>query len=406
MSSEKVTFAGSSQQLLTGVLERPDHGPQRALAVFAHCFTCGKSSVAATRISRALAQQGIATLRFDFTGLGESEGDFGRGGFSSNVDDIVAAVHWMEATIGAPTLLVGHSLGGTAAMAAAARLSGIRAVCTIGSPASADHVLHHFADAQQDGEGRIRVTLGGRAFHLDPTFIEDLQRQGADAPAVRPRTALLVMHAPGDKVVGIEQAQGLFKAALHPKSFISLDDADHLLTRQADAQYAADLIGAWSSRFLPQADQRDDAPVDLHDGEVWVGEHDHVFWRSMRAGVHHLDADEPRQVGGGDRGPDPYELLLMSLGACTSMTLRQYAVRKGYALQDVQVRLRHERVHAADCLDCGDREGQVDRLQRQLLLIGPLSEEQRQDLLRVADRCPVHRTLDKRSVITTQLITD
>ena len=406
MSSEKVGFAGSSQGLLVGVLERPDHAPLQALAVFAHCFTCGKNSLAATRISRALAQQGIATLRFDFTGLGESEGDFGRGGFSSSVADIVAAVHWMQSTIGMPALLVGHSLGGTAAIAAAARLDGIRAVCTLGAPATADHVLRHFGPTKSEEDGQIQVDLGGRAFRIAPAFIEELQAQAHENPVKGLRAALLVMHAPSDAVVDIGEAQDLFKAARHPKSFISLDDADHLLTRPADAQYAADLIGAWASRFLPMRAERNDAPSDLRAGEVWVGEHDHAFWRSMRAGPHHLNADEPKEVGGGERGPDPYELLLMSLGACTSMTLRQYAKRKGYALKDVQVRLRHERAHATDCQECGDRSGQVDHVTRQLLLSGPLSESQRQDLLRIADRCPVHRTLENHPVITTTLIRD
>ncbi len=406
MSSEKVTFAGSSQHPLAGVLERPDHGPVRAYAVFAHCFTCSKNSLAATRISRALAQHGIATLRFDFTGLGDSEGDFGRGGFSSNVSDIVAAVDWMQSTVGAPTLLVGHSLGGTAAIAAATRLSGIRAVCTLGSPASASHVLRQFCDARRDDDGQIQVTLGGRPFQLAPAFVEELQVQPTGNAARALRAALLVMHAPGDTVVAIDQAQELFKSALHPKSFISLDDADHLLSRAADAQYAADLIGAWASRYLAAAVETDDAPADLGSGEVWVGEHDQVFWRSMRAGPHHVDADEPKAVGGGERGPDPYELLLMSLGACTSMTLRQYARRKGYPLEDVQVRLRHRNVHATDCEECADRTGQIDQLERQILLSGPLSEVQRQDLLRIANRCPVHRTLENHPVITATLIRD
>lgn len=320
--------------------------------------------------------------------------------------DIVAAVHWMQSTIGMPALLVGHSLGGTAAIAAAARLDGIRAVCTLGAPATADHVLRHFGPTKSEEDGQIQVDLGGRAFRIAPAFIEELQAQAHENPVKGLRAALLVMHAPSDAVVDIGEAQDLFKAARHPKSFISLDDADHLLTRPADAQYAADLIGAWASRFLPMRAERNDAPSDLRAGEVWVGEHDHAFWRSMRAGPHHLDADEPKEVGGGERGPDPYELLLMSLGACTSMTLRQYAKRKGYALKDVQVRLRHERAHATDCQECGDRSGQVDHVTRQLLLSGPLSESQRQDLLRIADRCPVHRTLENHPVITTTLIRD
>lgn len=406
MSSEHVTFAGSHESLLAGVLERPDHEAPRAFAVFAHCFTCGKNALAATRISRALAQQGIATLRFDFTGLGDSEGDFGRAGYSSNVADIMAAVHWMQSTVAAPSLLVGHSLGGTAALEAASRLDGIRAVCTIGAPASANHLLKHFKNTKQTEDGRTLVTLGDRSFALTPEFIEELETSVHDGSTRALRSALLVMHAPGDTVVEITQAQTLFKGALHPKSFISLDNADHLLTNPDDARYAADMIAAWVSKFLPPSLSKDSSPLDLRTGEVWVGEHNHQFWRAMRAGPHHIDSDEPREVGGADHGPDPYELLLMSLGACTSMTLRQYALRKGYALKDVQVRLQHERVHADDCQTCEEHNGLVDHIHRQILLNGPLNEAQRQDLLRVADRCPVHRTLTNHPMITTAIIRD
>lgn len=407
MSSQQVKFVGSSQQTLAGVIEWPEHGAARAYTVFAHCFACGKNSLAAVRISRALAARGIATLRFDFTGLGGSDGEFGHGGFASNVADLVAAAHWMAATHGAPSLLIGHSLGGTAALLAARALPTVNAVCTIGSPASGDHILRHLVVEPAQGQGDVTVTLAGRSFAATTSFIESFRHEGDTALPQRGRQALLIMHAPTDQIVQIEEAQRLFKAARHPRSFVSLDDADHLLTRAEDASYAADIITAWAHRYLPlAADAPDGVPADLRDGEVWIGEHDHAFWRAMHAGRHHIDADEPPSLGGGGRGPTPYDLLLMSLGACTSMTLRQYARRKGYALEDVQVRLRHDRLHARDCAECADRDGKVERITREVAVRGPLSDDQRTDLLRIADRCPVHRTLEGSPVITTRLLRD
>lgn len=405
MISQRVSFAGAAQQNLAGVLELPQHGPVRAYAVFAHCFACGKNAMAAVRISRALARQGIATLRFDFTGLGESEGDFGGSGFSTNVADLVAAVHWLGATHGAVSLLIGHSLGGTAAVLAAQQLLCIQAVCTIGAPASANHILRYLVTTPSQDAGEVAVMLGGRSFVVSSRFVEEFRQLDAIAVSGDAPRALLVMHSPGDQVVGIDQAQRLFHAASHPKSFVSLDGADHLLLRASDAAYAADIIAAWAHRYLALVDKVPDAaPADLRENEVWIGEHDHAFWRAMRAGSHHVDADEPVSVGGGARGPTPYDLLLMSLGACTSMTLRQYAQRKGYALHDVQVRLRHERLHAQDCNDCEGREGRVERISREIVIDGPLSEEQRGDLMRIADRCPVHRTLGGVPIIATTLV--
>lgn len=407
MTSMRVEFPGTEQTALAGVLELPEHGAPQAYAVFAHCFTCSKNSTAATRISRALAAQGIATLRFDFTGLGDSAGEFGNAGFVSNVGDLVAAAHWLQTAYRAPSLLVGHSLGGTAALMAALKLEHVKAVCTIGAPASASHVLRHFANTSVQPQGHVEVTLGGRQFLLKPSFIEELGRLTHTGLSRKLRRALLIMHAPQDEVVGIDQAQLLFTAALHPKSFVSLDDADHLITRAVDAAYVADTIATWARRYLPRADAATDgAPSDLREGDVWIGEHDHGFWREMHASGHHIDADEPQAVGGGGRGPTPYDLLLMSLGACTSMTLRQYAIRKGYPLEDVQVRLRHERLHAKDCVECDGKEGKVERITRELSVRGSLSEAQRADLLRIADRCPVHRTLEGDPVIVTRLTHD
>lgn len=407
MTSMRVEFSGAEKTALVGVLELPEHGEPQAYAVFAHCFTCGKNSVAAARISRALAAQGIATLRFDFTGLGDSAGEFGNAGFVSNVADLVAAANWMQATHGTPSLLIGHSLGGTAALMAAPKLDYIKAVCTVGAPASASEVLKHFAYTSAPADGNVQVTLGGRQFALKPSFIEELGHHTDTSISRQLRRALLVMHAPRDEVVDIDQASLLFTSALHPKSFVSLDDADHLITRSADAAYVADTIATWARRYVPHADKAaDGSPSDLREGDVWIGEHDHAFWREMHASGHHIDADEPKTVGGGGHGPTPYDLLLMSLGACTSMTLRLYANRKGYKLEDVQVRLRHERLHAKDCAECDGKEGKVERITRELFVRGSLSEEQRADLLRIADRCPVHRTLEGDPVIVTRLTHD
>lgn len=405
MRSNKVEFPGAQANRLAGVIELPEQGAPRAFAVFAHCFTCGKNSLAATRVSRALAARGIATLRFDFTGLGDSEGEFGHFGISANVADLVAAVRWMQETHGEVSLLVGHSLGGTAALLASRQLPQIKAVCTIGAPATAAHLLRQFKGATEDALGDWQVKLGGRDFSLSAGFIGELQHHesGAAASAGLGR-ALLVMHAPRDEVVGAEQAHALFSVASHPRSFVSLDDADHLLTRGSDATYAADVLVAWAGRYVGgDTPQPVAAPVDLPPGEVWIGERDHSFWRAMRAGAHQLDADEPRSLGGGDRGPGPYDLLLMSLGACTSMTLRLYAKRKGYALDDVQVVLRHERLHANDCAECEGRSGRVERIAREITVRGDLDDAQRADLLRVADLCPVHRTLEGKPVIVTRL---
>lgn len=407
MSSTKVEFPGANGALLAGVIELPDLDAPRAFAVFAHCFACGKNSLAATKVSRALAARGIATLRFDFTGLGDSEGELGEAGISANVADLVAAVHWMRASYGEAGLLVGHSLGGTAALLAARQLPQIKAVCTIGAPATAAHLLRHFQNATVDTQGDWQVKLGARDISLTADFIDELKSHAGNVASVGLQRALLVMHAPHDEVVGIDQAHALFSAANHPRSFVSLDDADHLLTRGADANFVADVLGAWAGRYVDMsATTALPGPDDLGASDVWIGERDHDFWRVMRAGAHLLDADEPRQQGGGDRGPGPYDLLLMSLGACTSMTLRLYAKRKGYALDDVQVVLRHERLHAQDCAECEGHSGRVERITREITLHGPLSEEQRNDLLRVADRCPVHRTLEAKPVIVTRLIQD
>ena len=393
MESQRITFPGSTGALLAARLELPE-GPPRAFALFAHCFTCGKDSLAAVKIARALAARGIATLRFDFTGLGGSGGDFANASFSANVGDLVAAADWLRRTHQAPALLVGHSLGGAAVLAAAGGVPECRAVATIAAPADASHALHNFqgALAEIESRGAAQVTLGGRPFTISRGFVEDLRAQRQAERIADLKRALLVLHAPLDETVGIEQATRIFTSARHPKSFVSLDDADHLLSRPADGDYAAEVIAAWAGRYLPAA-----APAAVTappEGSVLVEETGAGRLQvRIAAGRHALLADEPLAVGGLDSGPNPYELLAAALGACKAMTMRLYAERKGWPLARARVTLRHGKIHAADCADCETREGRVDEFRCEIALDGALDAEQRARIFEIAERCPVHRTL-------------
>ena len=387
--SERIRFPGAQGGELDARLELPD-GPVLGHAVFAHCFTCSKTSRGATVISRALAAQGIATLRFDFTGLGGSEGDFANTNFSSNVGDLVAAVRHMTAIGRSPALLIGHSLGGAAALAAAGELGEVRAVATIGAPADPGHVAHLFADAAPEIEarGEAVVELGGRPFRIRKQFLDDIAEQTLDDRLAGLRRALLVLHAPTDDTVGVENAGRIFQAARHPKSFVSLDDADHLLSRVEDATYTADVIAAWARRYVAEA-AADAAPLPrAQPSEVVVAETgENPFAQAIAAGRHALRADEPASLGGGDTGPTPYDLVNAGLGACTAMTNRMYARRKGLALDHVSVTLRHDKIHAEDCESCETRAGRVDRIRREITLAGDLSAEDRAKLLEIADKC-------------------
>jgi putative redox protein len=402
MRSDRVQFEGRDGQSLAARLESPA-GEARAVALFAHCFTCTKDILAAKRIAAALAERGIAVLRFDFTGLGSSEGEFANTNFSSNVDDLVAAADYLRATLAAPRILIGHSLGGAAVLAAAERIDEATAVATIGAPADPAHVRHLFADHAEEisGTGEAEVQLAGRTFRIKKQFLEDIEGQRLEARIKGLGKALMIMHAPLDQTVSIDNAALIFQAAKHPKSFVSLDDADHLLTRRADADYAAEVIAAWASRFLPPA-ERDAAP-EAEDGEVLVRESgEGRFTQQILAGGHRLSADEPPAVGGDNRGPTPYGLLLAGLGACTSMTLRLYADRKGWPLERVTVRLKHDKIHAQDCESCETTEGRIDHIARELTMEGPLDADQRRRLLEIADKCPVHKTLHSEVVIETK----
>jgi len=381
-------------------------GAVTAFGLFAHCFTCGKDIAAASRISRALAARGIAVLRFDFTGLGNSDGDFSNSNFSSNIDDLVQAATALQAQYQAPQILIGHSLGGAAVLAAASRLDSIRAVVTIGAPATAHHVRQLFTEQSVaiEREGEAVVALGTREFSIRRQFLDDIDNYSSTDEIRKLDAALLVMHSPEDEIVSIDEASRIYLAAKHPRSFISLDGADHLLSKAADAEYVATMIASWASRYLT-LDQESETPrkPDLLDGEILITEQNHRFLRGMYSNQHFLRADEPLQYGGSDLGPSPYDLLLMSLGACTSMTLRMYATRKKLPLDDIEVRLLHERVHAEDCVDCDQH---IERITRRISLHGKLDEAQRQRLLEIADRCPVHRTLENDPQIVTELLRD
>jgi len=392
MPSERFEFANAAGERLAALLDRPN-GQPRAYALFAHCFTCGKDNRAAKRIAEALTALGIAVLRFDFTGLGSSEGEFANTTFSSNVADVVAAAAALRARWQAPAILIGHSLGGTAVLAAAADLEEARAVVTISAPADPAHVIGLFKDrAAEIGTAEdIDVTLAGRSFRISRTFRDDVKQQRLGERIASLRKALLVFHSPTDEIVGIENASFIFAAAKHPKSFVSLTGADHLLSKRSDASYVANVIHAWAERYL---DGSEVAPALAKDSEVTVREtRMGRFQQEITAGKHRFLADEPVEAGGLDSGPNPYGLLLAGLGACTSMTLRLYAERKGLPLDHVTVRLNHSRIHAADCENCETQEGMLDRIDRAITLTGELKQEERKRLLEIADKCPVHRTL-------------
>ena len=396
MPSEKIEFPGSDGGQLAGRLELPE-GQPRAYALFAHCFTCTKDVLAASRISQELTRFGIAVLRFDFTGLGGSAGDFANTNFSSNVEDLVAAADHLRSSRQAPTILIGHSLGGAAVLAAVEHIAETRAVATIGAPAGTDHLLHLISESRQEIEdkGEAEVCLAARPFTIRKQFLDDVSSQPQAERIRRLGAPLLVMHSPSDETVGIENAREIFDVARHPKSFVALDGADHLLSRAVDARFAAAVLAAWASRYLEpiEADTPPATPAAGEAGVVVVTENGHgPYGQDVTIGSHTLLADEPEPVGH-DTGPAPYDLLLASLGACTSMTLRMYAERKKWPLEKVTVSLRHERIHARDCEACETETGQLDRIDRTIELSGDLDAEQRQRLLEIADRCPVHRTL-------------
>ena len=403
MATEKIIFPGHDGSALAARLDIPT-GPHLATALFAHCFTCSKDIPAARRIAARLAGMGIAVLRFDFTGLGHSEGEFANTSFTSNVDDLLAACSYLEERGMAPSMLIGHSLGGAAVLKAASLLPQIKAVATLGAPFDPEHVTHNFANALPEirAKGVAEVSLGGRPFKIGKTFVDDVAAT-ALAPAIADlKAALLVLHAPQDDIVSIDNASHIFMAAKHPKSFVTLDNADHLITRAADAEYAAEVIATWASRYHPLRPPA--PPPGAPEGIVRVAEADpNGFLQDVNAGpIHHTLADEPESYGGTNRGMTPYGFLSAGLGACTSMTIRMYARRKGWPLEKVSVDICHDKVHAQDA-ETGVGE-KVDTWRRKIRLTGPLAADQRARLLEIADKCPVHRTLERSSQVVTELV--
>ncbi|SFS07662.1 bifunctional alpha/beta hydrolase/OsmC family protein [Yoonia litorea] len=403
MPTEKLTFTGHAGDQLAARLDMPN-GPHLATALFAHCFTCSKDLTAARRIAARLAAMGIAVLRFDFTGLGHSEGEFENTSFTSNVTDLVHAAQALTSRGMGPALMIGHSLGGAAVLKAASQIESIKAVVTIGAPFDPSHVTHNFATAIPEivDQGVAEVTLGGRPFRIGKGFVEDVSNASLKEAVANLRAALLVLHAPRDATVGIENASDIFLAAKHPKSFVTLDDADHLITNPADAEYAADVIAAWSKRYLSLPDP--EKTTEVPEGVLRVTEADeNGFLQDVQSGPHHVLADEPAKFGGTNKGLTPYGFVAAGLGACTSMTIRMYARRKGWPLSGVSVDITHAKEHAADA---GDPGAKVDHFERTIHLQGGLSDEQRERLLEIADKCPVHKTLERSSTVATVLASD
>jgi uncharacterized OsmC-like protein/alpha-beta hydrolase superfamily lysophospholipase len=402
MPVERFEFPSAEGHPLAARLDLPD-GPVRAYALFAHCFTCGKDVHVAARIAAALAARGIATVRFDFTGLGGSGGDFANSDFSSNIADLRAALAHMRAQGQPASLMIGHSLGGAAVLAVAGEAPEVRAVAVIAAPFDVAHIVDQFADkvGEIEAAGEATVNLAGRPFTIRRSFLDDARAQDQKQRIAHLGRPLLVLHSPIDQIVNVDNAREIFTAARHPKSFVSLDQADHLLTRPEDARYAASLIAEWSARYLPEAAA---APIaeSAEPGLVVVEETGHgTLEQSIVAGNHRYLADEPVAVGGGDTGPGPYDFLLSALGACTSMTLRLYAQRKQLPLERIRVALRHRRVHVEDCVGCDTKDTKLEVIDREITLTGDLDAPTRARLMEIADKCPVHRTLTSKIEIRT-----
>lgn len=404
MKTENIKILNSNGEQLHARLELPASKMPRQFALFAHCFTCNSNLGVVRNISRELTNYGFAVLRFDFTGLGGSEGDFADTNFSHNVGDLRTVHEYLARQYQAPTLLVGHSLGGAAALMAAAQLESIRAVATIGAPAQPDHVsnlFHHGIDEIRE-KGQAEVSIGGRSFVLKKQFIDDLEQHKPKEYLKNFRKPLLILHSPQDNTVGIENAAEIYQSAMHPKSFVSLDGADHLLSRKKDSIYAARTIGTWAERYLIEEFSEPAAPLSTKGEQVvahWF--HENKFTTEVSNGRHTILADEPESFGGNDLGPSPYELLNAALGACTDLTLKLYAERKGWPLEEVYTYLTYSKKHIQDCEEGSGNQGKIDHIQKTIEIVGELSAEQKSKLVEIASKCPVHRTLTSDIVIDT-----
>lgn len=402
---QNVNFKSETNTALSGVLHQPDNGSPKAFALFAHCFTCTKDIKAATNIANTLSERGIATLRFDFSGLGGSEGDFADSSFSTNINDLLGAAKYLEQTYSAPQILIGHSLGGTAVLAAAKDIPSAKAVTTIGSPASPDHVLHVLGGHLEKlkDEGQAVIPLAGRPHKFKQQFVDDVMSHMVDAGELN--QALMVMHAPGDAIVSINEASKIFVQAKHPKTFMSLDQADHLLSKKQDAVYVGNVIASWAENYISaESSNADPAKSQTPKKIVSVsGKTDQAFFNIAAAGQHRFIVDEPLHYGGTDLGPTPYDYLAVALGSCTSMTLNGYARRKKLNVNQVSVRVEHDRIHAKDCDSCVKEDGKVDQFIRYISIDGDITEDVRARMLEIADLCPVHRTLENEIRVVTRL---
>lgn len=405
MVSKRIEFEGGNGARLAARLDLPD-GAIRGYALFAHCFTCSKDLNASRRISQNLALNGIAVLRFDFTGLGSSDGEFASTNFSTNIADLLRAAEVLRDDYEAPSILIGHSLGGAAVLVAGSRIPEVRAVVTIGAPADANHVTHNFAaDLETIAKtGKAEVELGGRKFTIEKQFLDDLAGSSVSDQVEKLKKPLLIFHSPIDQTVGIENAARIFAAAKHPKSFISLDKADHLLNNSEDAEFVASTIAAWSGKYLPKKPETEME----HHGDINVSETGNGKFQNMVvAGSHRLFADEPKSFGGNDTGPSPYDFLSIGLGACTTMTLRMYAERKGWDIGKVSVSVSHDKIHARDCAECDEEtrlgNGKLDKFHRAISVRPDLDADMMEKLLEIADKCPVHKTLHSVSTVTTSI---
>ncbi|MCI5083985.1 MAG: alpha/beta fold hydrolase [Saprospiraceae bacterium] len=404
MPSQKISFENTAGEQLAARLELPVNQHPVAYALFAHCFTCNKNLTAVRNISRALNLNGIAVMRFDFTGLGESEGDFADTNFSSNVGDLVKAAEYLAEAHEAPSMLIGHSLGGAAVIAAAEHLPSIKAVATVGAPFDPGHVSHLFETGIEtiEEEGIANVQIGGRPFTVKKQFLEDIREANLKNKLEEFGRALLILHSPQDLTVAIENAAEIYNAARHPKSFVTLDGADHLLTNKADSHYAGEVIATWAKRYLSL--EKKEALKPEKTVAVRLGAED--FTTEVMVRHHSLTSDEPASVGGNDFGPSPYELLTASLGTCTAMTLHMYARRKKWDLQEVTVHLDHSKDYAEDAEDTENPKSKIDHFDRIIEVKGDLDETQKNRLLEIADKCPVHRTLHAEVKVKTVLKTD
>jgi putative redox protein len=399
MRFTKVTFENSQGQELSGRLDFPINKKPKAYVLFAHCFTCSKNLKSLDHISKAFTNEGMAILRFDFTGLGQSGGDFADTNFSSNLQDLRDAYAFLDEHYEAPQILVGHSLGGAAVLHIASDLQNVNAVATIGAPSTPLHVEHLLTGSRSEliEKGEAEVNIGGRPFRMKKQFLEDLEANDQFQVIQELGKALMILHSPQDEIVGIDSAKEIYHHAMHPKSFLSLDGANHLMTKGEDARYAGLMIAAWAKRYIEIA-----SPDEAPEGEVWTRVGQKGFTTEVIAGRHQMVADEPPSVGGSDEGPTPYGYLLAALGTCTAMTLRMYADYKKIDLKEVEVKLTHDKIHLKDGEHSESSKGKIDQIKRNIRLEGDLTEEQRKRLIEIADRCPVHKTIEGKPQILTQ----